>query len=366
MIKSLKNISLVIISVGFCILILEICLRVLGPRTTNVKMNKEIYQKDDLVGYIHKPNVKINQATDEWDIIIQSNSDGLRNNRDYEKGQHKNIIRILGLGDSFTWGEGVNIQDTYLKVLEKKLNSKNFGGDIKYEVINAAFGGWGIGQEFLYLKSRGYEYEPDLIILGFIADDIFRNIKYYDKIFSPTEVKIPKIIIEKPKHKLLIRIKDYLLANTRLYPFLSSRISQISWLNDYIYYIGLREKGNVNDSIRDKKFINQSIEMGKNIFLKIKNYCDEKKIKLIVVIIPSDVEKTMITNDTLGKINKIIIKFLLEKDTHVVNLTNAFSNSSKQLYFLRDRHPNSNGHRIIASGIYMYLEKNKIVYTSGI
>jgi lysophospholipase L1-like esterase len=85
----------------------------------------------------------------------------------YEKG--KNVFRILGLGDSITFGQGVKIEETYLKLLEKKLNAGPPGR--KFEVINTGHQGMSTLSEFNYLKNEGIRFQPDLVIIGFCLND---------------------------------------------------------------------------------------------------------------------------------------------------------------------------------------------------
>src|SRR3989339_352779 len=75
---------------------------------------------------------------DNITYIAKANSQGLR---DYEYGLKKpgNSIRIAAVGDSTTFGSGVNLEDTYVKQLEKILN-KNCSK--KIEVINFGAGGF--------------------------------------------------------------------------------------------------------------------------------------------------------------------------------------------------------------------------------
>lgn len=67
----------------------------------------------------------------EFRVNYRINKDGFRD-RDfsYNNGKHRNIIF---LGDSFTFGYGVENDEVYMKVLEKKLANK----DLK--IINCGF-----------------------------------------------------------------------------------------------------------------------------------------------------------------------------------------------------------------------------------
>ena len=94
-------------------------------------------------GYLREPDYGIQP--------FQLNSLGFRDN---ERTIHKpdNVYRIIGLGDSFSWGAGVKQEDTFLKKLEGSLN--NTSGNTRYEVFNWGVNAWGTAQEMLCLKKH--------------------------------------------------------------------------------------------------------------------------------------------------------------------------------------------------------------------
>ncbi len=96
------------------------------------------------------------------------NSRGLR---DYEYPYQKppGVFRILGLGDSTTFGQGVVLEDTYLKKLEKRLNEAAL--DPRFEVINCGRQAWNTTQELEFLRTEGLKYQPDMLIVGFSLND---------------------------------------------------------------------------------------------------------------------------------------------------------------------------------------------------
>ena len=76
---------------------------------------------------------------EEFVVTIRTNALGLRD-RDYAATKRQHVLRrLLVLGDSMTFAEGVEAEETYPKFLEQAL------GD-RYEVINAAIRGYGTDQ----------------------------------------------------------------------------------------------------------------------------------------------------------------------------------------------------------------------------
>ncbi len=97
----------------------------------------------------------------EYDVSYQISSQGLR---DREHSVHKpaSVYRILMLGDSFTEGYGVELEQTVAKILERRLNSSV--SNRKYEVINAGIAGYSTILEYLLLTKRLTKLDSDLVI----------------------------------------------------------------------------------------------------------------------------------------------------------------------------------------------------------
>ena len=99
---------------------------------------------------------------------LSSNSHGLRGAREYNYDRPAGITRIVVLGDSFTFGEDVDDDETWPHRLEESLPAT--------EVLNLGVHGYGHDQMLLYLKEEGLKYRPDLVIVGFLPDDMERNV----------------------------------------------------------------------------------------------------------------------------------------------------------------------------------------------
>ncbi len=79
------------------------------------------------------------------------------------------IFRILGMGDSFTFGTGVRREDTFLAVLERQLDQAVGPGRV--EVLNLGVMGYNTVQEEALLRQVGARYQPDLVVICFFLND---------------------------------------------------------------------------------------------------------------------------------------------------------------------------------------------------
>jgi lysophospholipase L1-like esterase len=107
------------------------------------------------------------------------NSLGLRNR---ELGPKKTgTYRILFLGDSLIWTGDTSSGELYTQVVERRLNSRFPNGPNSFEIINAGVPGYTTYQELEFLKTYGVDMEPNLVVLGFVFNDL-----YYKYLHKPT------------------------------------------------------------------------------------------------------------------------------------------------------------------------------------
>ena len=79
-------------------------------------------------------------------------------------------LRVIGLGDSFTFGVGVRDEHTFLRRLEGRLNQYQL-----VEVLNAGTQGYNTRDQQITLENRWLELKPDLVLVVFYLNDIYRD-----------------------------------------------------------------------------------------------------------------------------------------------------------------------------------------------
>ena len=161
------------------------------------------YFLDKVLGNVNKNNgISSNREavyeTPEYKFTVNTNSKGFRG-KDYSVDKPENSLRILAIGDSFTYGWGVDIEYTWPFLLEKKLSGQY--KDKRVEVINLGVGGAvpseysEIAEEYILL------YKPDFVIVGFVEGNDFAQIttsveKGKKVISSETTVRRQKLLDE--------------------------------------------------------------------------------------------------------------------------------------------------------------------------
>jgi hypothetical protein len=100
--------------------------------------------------------------------LVTLNSHGLRDKEiPYDKPPGEK--RILLLGDSVTFGWGVSDGEPFADQMEPLLKSTT---GRNWEVINAGVNGYNTQQEDACLRLEGVRYQPDIVILTFVENDL--------------------------------------------------------------------------------------------------------------------------------------------------------------------------------------------------
>jgi len=122
----------------------------------------------------------------QYDVPIQTNSSGFRGD-EFQFNKPDQEVRIVCLGDSFTGGFEVPLQNTWPKKLETRLNNES--KTQTFQVINLGIPGLGTEDELNVLEQMGVQLNPDIVILGFFGHNDFRNnihvnVEYRDNYLS--------------------------------------------------------------------------------------------------------------------------------------------------------------------------------------
>jgi hypothetical protein len=102
------------------------------------------------------------------EVVAVINDDGYRGPA-VAKEKPPGTLRIAALGDSQTFGIGINEGESWPAVLEASLKKSLPGTAV--EVMNCAVPGYDAEQEAAALESRWLAYAPDVVVLGYFAND---------------------------------------------------------------------------------------------------------------------------------------------------------------------------------------------------
>jgi hypothetical protein len=128
-----------------------------------------LFEPDALRVYRVKSNLDYLHKTSEYSARYYSNAQGFRTDRGQEHTRIEkpaHIYRVMYLGPSFTFGWGVDYEQSYVYVISKKLSVP----DKKIETINVGTPAQPINYQLAWFEKEGYWYAPDLIIQTVYSD----------------------------------------------------------------------------------------------------------------------------------------------------------------------------------------------------
>jgi lysophospholipase L1-like esterase len=98
--------------------------------------------------------------------------------RDHERSLRKpeGAFRVLAVGDSVTFGWGVEVEEAWPLRLEQRLRRDLPGA----EVLNLGVGGYNPYTESALLRERGLAFEPDLVLVQFCINDLSDPTIHFD------------------------------------------------------------------------------------------------------------------------------------------------------------------------------------------
>lgn len=100
------------------------------------------------------------------DMPVTTNHHGFRD-KEWRLASPKKHTRILIVGDSFTFGNGVEQNKIFPSQLEASLGS----AEKKYDVFNASAGGWNINEIVGFVTQEGLSLKADILIYAFFYND---------------------------------------------------------------------------------------------------------------------------------------------------------------------------------------------------
>jgi lysophospholipase L1-like esterase len=298
-------------------------------------------------------------------VPVSINSFGLRG-PEISVPKPPHTVRIVGVGDSITFGYGIAEEETFLSLLQTKLN-RTSGGEVRYEVVNAGVEGTGLDYYYHFLTTNAPKLQPDIVLVNLCLNDI--------AIYSDSGGK-PERTVGSSTDRVVRGASDFLLKHSQLYIALYMRLKSV------LYGLGLLDINKIQgynflplepSSSGQEKAWKSSFQ----ILSRIAELARRDHYRLLIVVFPMEMQ---LSADALrlyrdqfhvrlgvesqsGEPQKRILEFGDELGIQVVDLLPAFRTVDSGKLYLRNKvisldpiHPSPLGNRIAADQIFKSLE----------
>jgi hypothetical protein len=132
---------------------------------------------DSILGWVQPPRFDAfgaHRPRDTEETLIDGGG------ANFSLGPLGNGLRIVLIGDSYTYGDEVEFVDSWGHVLEKRLNQAG----VSAEVINLGVGGYGMDQAYLRWIRHGRALKPTVLVFGMQPENLKRNVNIFRPFYT--------------------------------------------------------------------------------------------------------------------------------------------------------------------------------------
>ena len=354
--RGLFNILTLGISILICLIALEIFLEI-----TSLQGCK---QTDQFFHHSYIPNCQSTFKTSEWSTEVKINSAGFRDNELLPKENYD--LRILMLGDSFTWGYGVEANQTFSELLQQKIN----GNGVHADVINAGATSYSPILEYLLLREKGVSLRPDVILLNFDLSDLQDDYLREQTALLDSEGNLIKVLNPEKNTfllKIYKRLKVVELVNG-MFIWLDRILPPPAQLDEQYFSEIKYDRDGIS---RYRQMVDEETHWNRTFHYLdlIAELSRKNNITFILSIYPYGHQVSKLewaegkhnlgfSNDLVysSRVENILEEYAQRNHILFVSMFPHFKNSTDHpLYFPYDGHFNQNGHLVAAEAWYQYL-----------
>ncbi len=289
-------------------------------------------------------------------VRYQINSHGFRG-REYNQHKPDGVFRIVVIGDSNTFGDGVEERYHFLTLLEKYYKN--------VEVLNLGVSGFGIDQELLFLKKKGIKFEPDLVMAYVAHYSAHRhmNTVRWGRAKPMYLLKHGKLVLTNspvpaPKNKVQDLVGEaYYFKVRKIHKFLNRRVGLYYFITIDLSHRLHKAYGKFSKKRLDNKaqkthtkenseeFKKAEKELGLKIVSEMDRLCNENGIPFVLI---------------KGRFSEHL--FVQSKDNNILSLSVGESKPN-YIYKISAKlgHINPPGNGVLAWEIYRFLKKEELV-----
>lgn len=253
----------------------EVVLRLFYPQGKKSVGRVFFMRHDPLYGWVNRPHSEgVLSYGGGNSSRVRINSHGARG-EEFPMEKPSGARRIVAIGDSVTFGYGVEEEETFLHLLDESLPDP-------YQIINMGVMGYGTDQELLLLEREALKYSPDFVLVGYsTSNDIYDTM-------SAVRFGIPKPFFKVRGEDLLLSnvpvpepkmgeiggegIARVLIDSSHLYRFLAYRL----WLSPS------PKKGKSDAAMS----FEEGWDVTESIIKRMNSLCNKAGCRLLFVVMP--------------------------------------------------------------------------------
>jgi len=279
---------------------------------------------DDELGYKLANNFK-GLFKQDFELVYSTNARGLRDH-EFTSFADEGTKRVLAIGDSWTFGNGVKLSQTWPKQLGKILEKKG----IESEVINTGVNGYSTRIYYRVLKKFYHLYHPDSVIVLVFSNDPGGDI-------ADTKKRYSVITSNDGWLKKFLKRHSHLAKNLW---FIYQTYFPRKYSNFHVTNLTKRDETDPE--------LNLAYKLYRESLVNMKQFCQENNIFFALTTIPGDIHSFLKFTEKVCKdegINYISQESLLEEEG-ILGINSA-------------NHYSPKGYNLLANNIAEYISKEE-------
>ena len=221
---------------------------------------------------INRPSSALRHEIDGRTIVYEFNS---RHQRNRDEPDPK-AIRVLMLGDSFTLGIGLTLEETYVDIFRKRLDASSGAGT--FQLLNAATGGWGTADQLVYLEAFGDALKPAAVVVFLNIDDLRRSVER--EVFIASADNRELVDVDRSDRQSYLKTW---IQNNRLYGYLLEHSHLVRLLRQSTRYLGVGVVNTPLSAKPDEEEIAAAEAMAGPLFRRMAAWCAARGVQLTVL-----------------------------------------------------------------------------------
>jgi hypothetical protein len=329
-------------------------------------------------------SIRPNQRVEHEGTTYTSNEIGIRALRSYSHDPPEGVTRIAAFGPSFTHGDEVSDDATWTYLLEQAQPG--------LEVMNWGVGGYGTDQAYLRYKTRGVAYAPDIVLIGYEDENLYRNVSRFRPFYqskterpltkpvfalegkglellsnpfkSPTELR--DAVLKDPNRFLEATCPtDYHCLKPGYQRFALDRLKSFRLLRTLAFALQYPQLDKTRGAALVRSYKGPPSPPEETTFRILRVFADEVQRNdalPLIIFFPSPTTVMAYANGEMPDYQPLITRLQAEGTAHILDLTGAFTAAMQEQGVEFDAfvspvggHYNEAGNRVVSQAVLDYL-----------
>ena len=339
-----------------------------------------IYRRDAQGNLLLRPGLRRRHVTRHWDVTVATNEQGWR---DSSGPTPNGGTTLLGLGDSFAFGWGVELEESLFFLVEKRVNRVR-----ATRFVKAGVPGTGPSDQWTLLPALWERYRPSVVVLVFFVGNDFTDVQMGGS--SQFEVRDGYLRRRPLPDQPDSWIKDVswrLARYSRLLQWL--RAAQWNWARSESnsaaspnpvptkWDVWLREFTQVHLKSYPER-TERAVHLTLDYLGRLSEFCRARSTIFALVVVPRsfqvypeelvELKSALQLTDSeldLDRPQRILGEWARRREVLILDLLPWFRRSvgvepNKRLFYYPDAHLNPAGHRLAAEALSSFLTETRL------